>query len=59
MTAGAKKVETRGRKKGPASTDMRKKVLEAAIEALKEDGYAGTSIRSIARRGDFNSALIF
>ena len=51
--------ETRGRRKGPATEDMRNKVLQAAIEGLKEDGFAGTSSRSIARRGDFNSALIF
>ena len=50
---------TRGPKKGPASLDMRRRVLDAAIDALKEDGFAGTSIRSIARRGEFNSALIF
>lgn len=50
---------TRGPKRGSGPTDMRTRVLEAAIEALKEDGFAGASIRSIARRGEFNSALIF
>lgn len=33
-------------------------MIDAAIESLKEVGYAGTSIREIARRGGFNSALI-
>ena len=33
-------------------------MIEAAIESLKDVGYAGTSIREIARRGSFNSALI-
>src|SRR3990170_8258425 len=39
-------------------TDRREQIIEAAIESLKELGYAGTSIREIARRGGFNSALI-
>lgn len=39
-------------------TDRRAQLIEAATESLKEVGYAGTSIREIARRGGFNSALI-
>ena len=38
--------------------DRRAQMIQAAIESLKEVGYAGTSIREIARRGGFNSALI-
>ena len=38
--------------------DRRAQIIEAAMESLKEVGYAGTSIREIARRGGFNSALI-
>ncbi len=38
--------------------DRRAQMIDAAIESLKEVGYAGTSIREIARRGGFNSALI-
>jgi AcrR family transcriptional regulator len=38
--------------------DRRGQIIDAAIESLKEVGYAGTSIREIARRGGFNSALI-
>src|SRR5688500_6495063 len=38
--------------------DRRAQMIEAAIESLKDVGYAGTSIREIARRGGFNSALI-
>src|SRR5918999_428474 len=38
--------------------DRRQQIIEAAMESLKEVGYAGTSIREIARRGSFNSALI-
>jgi AcrR family transcriptional regulator len=33
-------------------------MVDAAIESLRDVGYAGTSIREIARRGGFNSALI-
>lgn len=40
------------------SLDRRAQIIQPAIESLKEVGYAGTSIREIARRGDFNSALI-
>lgn len=46
---------------GPAPTkqsDRRAQMIDAAIESLREVGYAGTSIREIARRGGFNSALI-
>lgn len=38
--------------------DRRTQIVEAAIESLREVGYAGTTIREIARRGGFNSALI-
>jgi AcrR family transcriptional regulator len=35
------------------------RIVEAALQTLKEDGFAGASARSIAKRGDFNQALIF
>jgi AcrR family transcriptional regulator len=38
--------------------DRRAQMIAAAIDSLKDVGYAGTSIREIARRGGFNSALI-
>lgn len=41
----------------PASTKHR--IVEAAFHTLKEEGFAGTSARAIARRGGFNQALIF
>ncbi len=41
----------------PASTKER--IVEAAFSTLKEEGFAGTSARAIARRGGFNQALIF
>ncbi len=40
------------------SRDRRELIIEAALESLREVGYAGTSTREIARRGSFNSALI-
>jgi AcrR family transcriptional regulator len=41
------------------ATSTRERIITAAIATLREDGFAGTSARSIARRGDFNQALIF
>jgi len=41
----------------PASTKER--IIDAAFSTLKEEGFAGTSARAIARRGGFNQALIF
>jgi len=37
----------------------RDRIVAAAIQTLREEGFAGTSARAIARRGDFNQALIF
>ena len=35
------------------------RIIEAALETIKEEGFSGTSARAIARRGGFNQALIF
>jgi AcrR family transcriptional regulator len=37
----------------------RDRILDAAFETLRRDGFARTSARTIARTGDFNQALIF
>lgn len=37
----------------------RTRILEAALTALRDEGIAGISARTIARYGDFNQALIF
>ncbi len=37
----------------------RSRIIAAAMRTLREDGFAGTSARAIARRGEFNQALIF
>jgi AcrR family transcriptional regulator len=34
-------------------------IVEAALATLKEEGFAGASARTIARRGGFNQALVF
>jgi AcrR family transcriptional regulator len=41
-----------------AST-TRGRIMEAALATLREEGFAGTTARSIAARGGFNQALIF
>lgn len=35
------------------------RIIEAALQTLRSDGFAGASARTIARRGGFNQALIF
>lgn len=45
------------REESGASTKQR--IVEAAFQTLKDEGFAGTSARAIARRGGFNQALIF
>jgi AcrR family transcriptional regulator len=37
----------------------RGRIMEAALATLREEGFAGTTARSIAARGGFNQALIF
>jgi AcrR family transcriptional regulator len=37
----------------------RDRILDAAFETLRQEGYSRTSARAIARRGGFNQALIF
>src|SRR5712691_12211908 len=35
------------------------RIVEAALETLRTEGFAGATSRTIARRGGFNQALIF
>jgi AcrR family transcriptional regulator len=39
--------------------ETRRRIVDAAVRTLKEEGFAGTSARAIGRAGDFNPALIF
>ena len=43
----------------PALTGTKLKIAEAALQTLKEKGFAGASAREVARAGGFNQALIF
>ena len=42
-----------------SSDQTRAAILEAAIETLRQEGFAGATSRAIAREGSFNQALIF
>jgi AcrR family transcriptional regulator len=46
-------------KPGRRASATRERIMEAALETLREEGFAGTTARSIAARGGFNQALIF
>jgi AcrR family transcriptional regulator len=37
----------------------RARIIDAALQTLRSEGYAGTTARAIAARGSFNAALIF
>lgn len=37
----------------------RERIIEAALDTLRDEGFAGTTARAIAQRGGFNQALIF
>ena len=41
------------------SAETRERLLSAATEVLREEGYAGASARAIATRAEANSALVF
>jgi len=43
----------------PRGGGTKQRIVQAALETLKAEGYAGSSAREIARRGGFNQALIF
>ena len=49
----------KGSSKGSSSGDTKGRIITAALESLREDGVMGASARAIARRGNFNQALIF
>lgn len=47
------------RQTSPPTEGTKERIIQAALETLKAEGYAGASARAIARRGGFNQALIF
>jgi AcrR family transcriptional regulator len=42
-----------------AGERTRERIVDAALETLKDEGFAGATSRAIARAGGFNQALIF
>src|SRR5215204_7364782 len=50
---------TKATEKSTGGAATKRQILEAALETLKRDGFAGASSRAIARAGGFNQALIF
>ncbi len=38
---------------------MRARIVDAALQTLRAEGYAGVSVRAIARVGEFSPALVF
>jgi AcrR family transcriptional regulator len=49
----------RGRTAPANGSDTRARIVSAAKEVLRDEGITQASARTIARRGDFNQALIF
>jgi AcrR family transcriptional regulator len=47
------------RRPRPGAGQTRARIVEAALQALRDEGIAGISARTIARHGGFNQALIF
>ena len=47
------------RRPSASGEETRAKIISATLSTLKSEGIVGTSARAIARRGDFNQALIF
>jgi AcrR family transcriptional regulator len=40
-------------------SETRERIIDAALETVRVEGFADTTARAIARHGDFNQALIF
>lgn len=59
MTGARRKLQPTARAGGDGAGSTRERIIAAAVQTLREEGFAGTSARSIARHGDFNQALIF
>ena len=47
------------KKRGRPGEGTRERILDAALETLKREGFAGATSRAIARAGGFNQALVF
>lgn len=51
--------EVRTRAAKTRGEETRARIVEAAVDTLKREGFGGTSARAIARTGGFNQALVF
>lgn len=47
------------RRKNQGGEETRQRILDAALQTVRDEGLMGTSARAIARTGDFNQALVF
>jgi AcrR family transcriptional regulator len=53
-------VRSEGRRSSEGrSSATRSRIIEATLQTVREEGFADTTARAIARRGGFNQALIF
>jgi AcrR family transcriptional regulator len=52
-------VRAGGLAESPRRAAARRRVVEAAVETLKREGFAGTSARAIAATGGFTQGLVF
>ena len=64
MSAANEPARTGGRRRPAAARSApgdvtRERILDAALETLRAEGFLGTTARSIARTGGFNQALVF
>jgi AcrR family transcriptional regulator len=50
---------TRGRRRATRGEPTKRRIVDAAIQTLKDEGFAGASARAIAATGGFNQGLIF
>src|SRR3954451_25458550 len=48
-----------GKETSRAAAETRRRLVEAGIESLREDGFGGASARKVAARAGCNQALIF
>lgn len=47
------------RKTSRTGQETRDRIIDAALATVRDEGLVGTSVRAIARAGDFNQALVF
>ena len=58
MSDGPARRRPAGARSAPGAV-TRERIIDAALETLRVEGFLGTTARSIARTGGFNQALVF